>query len=284
VKLHFKIATLLPLLFLAAGLGAAPEQQQGGAGTTSRAADKADNALSPELQRVLDALDKANEKLKDVKAKVRYRREIPLLEESQECDGSLAYMKPNLIHLKLEKPRNEELYTDGKMWWFVSHDDKQVEIYKVASGEQDADAEQKEGSGADKQAAPAPAEASFLTFGYGQSSEKLLKQYRVTLESSGGPCGDEAAEEKAKESEAKVTCYRLRFEPRDKEAPAQFDAIETVVADDLWLPREIVLYESKGEIVHTYQLRDIKLNSGLKTREFTYKPLPGYYVKPPESW
>ena len=281
MKLHLSISTLLVLLFLAAGLSAAPEQQQGDAAAASCAEDKAETPLSPELQRVLDALDEANEKLKDVRAKVRYRREIPLLEESQECDGSLAYKKPNLIHLKLGKPRNEELYTDGKTWWFISHNDKHVEAYEVVSEDQDADAEQQEGPGANEQAPPAPAEASFLTFGYGQSSEALLKQYRITLESSGGPCGDEAEEEKVKEGEARVTCYRLRFEPRDKDAPAQFDAIETEVADDLWLPRKIVLYESRGEIVHTFRLHDIKLNSGLKAKEFAYK-LPRGYTE--DSW
>ena len=216
---------------------------------------KEDDALPAELRHVLDGLDKANKKLKDVRAEIEYRREIPLLDESQECEGSsLAYKKPNLIHLKLGKPRNEEVYTDGKKWWVVSHNDKLVEIYEAADPDQPA------------------SEASFLTFGFGQSSKKLLEDYKITLE------------DKRKEKKQPVTFYRLKFVPREEEKkegqkerkPARFGKIEVEIADDLWLPHVIVLHESDGEIIHTFRLRKIKLDSGLKAQRFTYKRPRGY--------
>jgi len=218
------------------------------------AAAEESSDVTPELRRVLDGLDAANKKVQDVKASVVYLREIPLLDESQESKGSLLFRKPNLIRVELGKPRNEEIITDGKKWWVVSHNDKQVEIYEAASGK---------GS----------AEASFLTFGYGQSSAKLLESYKITLIETKAPAA----------GEKKPTRYRLRFVPRDKTAPARFARIEVELADDLFLPDVIVLHESEGEIVHTFRLQDIKLNTEVKDKEFNYEPPKGYSVLTPEG-
>ena len=64
--------------------------------------------VSPEVRRVLDGLDEANAKVEDIRAKVTYLREIPLLEESEQSQGGLAFKRPGLIHLELGKPRQEE--------------------------------------------------------------------------------------------------------------------------------------------------------------------------------
>jgi len=217
-------------------------------------------SVPPELKKVLDGLDAANSKVKSVKANVVYRRDIPLLDESQTSEGSLVFKKPDLLRLRLGKPRNEEVCSNGKRWWVVSHNDKQVEIYDVAG----------EGSAA--------AEASFLTFGYGESSARLLEQYEITLASQ------KEEERPAKEDRAvAVTCYRLEFVPRDEEAPARFAKIEVELTDDLWLPRGMVLHESDGEIVHTFQMRDMELNPDLKEETFTYEPPRGYTVLKPQE-
>lgn len=237
-----KTVPLISALLLLAALAWAAEGQQETVAETP----------SPELKHVLDKLDEANAALEDVEANVEYRREIPLLDEAEECDGSLEFKKPNLIHLELGKPRNEELYSNGRQWWVISHNDQQVEIYPVAESEE------------------AASEAAFLAFGYGQSSEQLLREYEVTLEG-------------AHKQEKAPIMYRLKFVPRDEDAPAQFSAIEVEVTDDLWLPRAFVLHESEGEIIHTFRLKKIKLNRGMKTESFTYEPPFGYVVLEPQQ-
>jgi len=122
----------------------------------------------------------------------------------------------------------------------------------------------------------AAAEASFLTFGYGESSEKLLERYDIELiaRRQEQPAGEEA-------DATPLTCYRLQFVPRDEKAPARFAKIEVELADDLWLPRLIVLHESDGEIVHTFAFSNIELNPELKREEFAYEPPRGYTVLKP---
>lgn len=217
-------------------------------------AEKPVREISPELRRVLDGLDGANEDLEGVQADIAYTREIPLLDESENADGTLAFRKPDLIHLKLGKPRNEEVYSDGKQWWVISHEDRQVEIYPAA------------GRGG------SVAEASFLTFGYGQSSETLLEDYRVSLRHT----------EQAEDEEGTYRLWRLRFAPREGDAPARFSTIEVEITDRLWLPRKMVLHESDGEIVHTFALRGIELNPELKKKRFHCTPPRGYTVIRPE--
>jgi len=211
--------------------------------------------VPPELRRILDALDAANAEVEAVRTQVLYTREIPLLEDSQVSRGFIEFRKPDLLHLKLRKPRNEEIYCDGEHWWVVEHNEKQVEVYEAARSENVA------------------AEASFLTFGYGQSSEKLLEEYEIELV--------ETKQEPPDDEDTPITSYRLRFEPREEDAPARFAAIEVELADDLWLPRVIVLHESDGEIVHTFALHDIELDPELDEQDFTYKPPRGYAILEP---
>jgi outer membrane lipoprotein-sorting protein len=44
----------------------------------------------------------------------------------------------------------------------------------------------------------------------------------------------------------------------------------------------MVLHESDGEIVHTFDLRDMELKPELTTETFTYEPARGYTVIRPE--
>jgi outer membrane lipoprotein-sorting protein len=210
--------------------------------------------MPPELQHVLRQLDKANEGLKDASADVTYEREIPLLDSKQKSRGSLVYMAPDLLILKLGKPRNEEVRTNGKFWWVVSHDDKQVEVYKAAEGDQGSQ------------------ETAFLGFGYGTGSKRLLEDYDIKLISVTPPTeGDQGGE----------TLYRLEFVPVERpDRPAKYELIEAVIGSKLWLPQTIILHEEGDEIVHTYSLRSIKLNTGVKAEVFEYTPPRGYNVVP----
>jgi outer membrane lipoprotein-sorting protein len=207
-------------------------------------------ALPPELRMVLDQMDGAGEKLADFTAKVSYERAIPLLDEKEKSKGNLTFKKPNRIALQLGPPRNEDVYTNGKQWWLVNHDDRQVEVYQAAE---------------DK----ATAETAFLDFGYGRGSQKLLQDYDVQL----------IGQQVQGEGKDRQTLYRLRFVPRPKpDRPARYAAIEIEVSDRLWLPQTIVLHEGGGEVIHTYALSSIRVNTAVKDSVFDYK-VPGGYAE-----
>jgi outer membrane lipoprotein-sorting protein len=193
---------------------------------------------------VLAKLEKANEAVKDLRAKLTYTRAIPLLDEKQTCEGTLAYLKPDRMVLKLGKPREEEIYTDGESWWVVSHRDKQVEHYKVAD---------------DQKAAQ---EASFLEFGLGSDTAKLKESYRITL-----------SDEKQKGDETRWT---LKLVPKLDGGPSRFSKIEVVVSSEGNLPVEIRLSESDGEIEHRFELADVKQNVGLKEEDLKLEMPRGY--------
>lgn len=206
--------------------------------------------LPPQLQHVLRKLDEANEGLEDATARVTYEREIPLLDSKQKSRGELVYKAPNLLRLELGKPRNEEVRTDGEHWWVISHDDKQVEVYRAAEGDQGGQ------------------ETAFMGFGYGTGAEELLEEYDVELLSVTPPAPDEEKGE---------TLYRLKFTPVERpDRPAKYETIEAVVGDRVWLPQKIVLHEEGDEVVHTYSLSRIRLNTGVKADSFEYDPPRGY--------
>lgn len=226
-------------------------------GAPARGADEAAavrESLPPELQDVLDKLDAANKALEDLTARVTYEREIQVLDEKQKARGELVFKKPGRIVLKLGKPRNEEdVYTDGKTWWLVSHRHKKVEVYKAAE----------EGEGG--------REAAFLDVAYGKSSEKLLKDYRIELT--------------GREQEDDETTYRLKLTPRpDEDRPNMYECIEVEVSDRLWLPHVLVLHEKGDEVVHTYRLSNVKTNTGIKDEAFVYEPPSDYTVVRPEQF
>lgn len=260
ISLPIRVAWQLLLagaLLLRFGPGAVAADDDSPAGPAppqdaAQQAGKAWDELPPELQTVLRKLDEANEKLQDVTAKVVYQREIPLLDEKQKSRGTLTFKKPGRIVLKLGKPRNEEVHTDGEHWWVVSHNDKQVEVYKATRSE--------DGS----------REVAFLDFGYGTGAEQLVEDYHVELVST-----------KEREEDGGETLYRLKFTPREREdQPARYAAIEVEVSEKLWLPHVLVLHESGGEIVHTYTLSKIRTNTKVKDELFEYKPPRGYNVVP----
>ena len=254
---------VLAVLFLgAAAAVAAAEAPAQSAPATPAAAPKEEEPaqqLSPELKAVLDKLDAANKTLQDCTADVAYERAIPLLDEKQKSRGSLIFKKPGRIVLKLGKPRNEDVYTDGKTWWVVRNEDKQVEVYQAAKTDE------------------GDRETAFLNFGYGAGSETFLKDYKVEL------LGKESRPIEG--SDKTEALYRLRFTPLPKkdQPPSRYEAVEVVIGDQLWLPNVLILHESGGEIVHTYTLLKIKTNTGVKDQVFEYEPPHGYTVLHPQE-
>jgi outer membrane lipoprotein-sorting protein len=258
------LAVLAAVLLLPSGALLAAEQpaapaQPAAAPAATASDDQPPQRLSPELKAVLDKLDEANKKLVDCTANVDYVRAIPLLEEKQKSRGSLIFKKPDKIVLKLGKPRNEDVYTDGKTWWVVEHNDKQVEVYEAAQPGQGSQ------------------ETAFLDFGYGKGSDAFLKDYTVELMGKEAqPLSDDKTE----------TLYRLKFTPKPKKGqpPPRYESIEVVISDQLWLPQVLVLHESGGEIDHTYTLSKIKLNTDIKDDVFECQPPSGYTVLHPQNF
>ena len=167
-------AFLLAVSLAPGAFGAeAPPAEDGQPDAPAEEASSRREQLPPDVRMVLDKLDDSNKKIEDITAKVTYVHEIPMLDHKQKSSGELIFKKPDgessrhRIVLKLGKPRNEDVYTDGETWWVVSHNKKQVEIYKAAkAGEGDR-------------------EAAFLSFAYGSSSEKLLKDYYKSISQQG---------------------------------------------------------------------------------------------------
>jgi len=204
--------------------------------------------LPPEVARVLGKLDEVSRALEDVTAGLVYEESIPLLERTKRSRGVLKFKKPNRIAIRRGRPHRDEVYTDGKLWWVVSHADKQVQIFK-------ADPE----GGAQ--------EAAFLKFGYGAGTQDLVKDYHIELV---GQHKDEKSGE---------TVYRLEFVPRRKPGlRPEYKSIAVELSDVRWLPHVLVLEQKDGQIVHTYRLSNIKTNTGIKDSAFEYEPPRGYRV------
>ena len=254
---------LLAALPALCGANAAAEVETQGPPARPSAEEKLWQELPAQLKEVLRQMESANKKVTAVRARIRYEQAIPLLDEKEEAPGTLIFKKPDLLIIKLGKPRREDIHCDGKFWWVTSHKDRQVEIYKAAR------------SGQGNQ------EAAFLRFGYNQSVRELLKEYEIVLagkstRKAAQTTGANAKGEKAKKRT--VTDYALKFTPRSEEAAARYSRIEISVADDHWLPHRIVLHESDGEVVQRFTLEDITVNPDLKDAQFRYRPPKRYTI------
>jgi len=263
--ISFLIVACVCLASVGAAQGASPRKSDDEVDEAALAQKRWD-ALDPELKKVLQMVDRANEKVKDIRAAILYVRSIPLLEEEEESKGSLVFKKPDRVILKLGNPRNEEARSDGKHWWLVRHGDKQVEIYDVTESSEVSQ------------------EAAFLKFGYGRPARELLKDYDIRLVKRVKVTKTVPSEQGSEKKQKEFTEYCLRFIPRKSEAPARYASVEITVCDDTWLPHRIVLHESDGEIVHRLQLEALKLNGGIKDEVFHYEPPKDYTVLKPTQF
>lgn len=219
-------------------------------------------ALSPRLKSILKNLGEANQKVKTIKASVRYARAIPILDEKEQSSGSLLFKKPDRMVLKLGEPRNQDAYSDGDNWWVVDHEDRQVEIYRVARSSEKSQ------------------EAAFLQFAYGRPARELVADYDVSLVKKATVTRKVATAE-ADTEEKEFTEYTLQFVPATDQAPARYSAVEIRVTNWRWLPHHITLQESDGEIVHEFELKGLELNLKVKDEVFQYEPPEGYRIVRP---
>ncbi len=214
--------------------------------------------LDPRLQQVLERVDETKEEFTAVRADVRYERRITLLDIRRQARGKLVFKTPDKIILTLGEPRNEDVYCNGDTWWVVDHDDKSVEVY---------DSTRK---------TMANTEAAFLDFGYGRGPKRLLQNYTIELA--------DVEQGKPEDDEGPETLYRVIFRPREHlQIEHRYMAVEVLISDRHWLPRQFVLRERGGEVVHTYALSNMELNPDVEEEQFVFEPPRHYTVLRPGS-
>lgn len=188
------------------------------------------------LDEILTEIEKANAAFKTLKADVVYVRTITLLESKEISEGELSYKKPDKVYLKFHPPRNEINVVDGKYVWIYHPEQKQVEKYEMKQSRQSS-----QGLG-------------FFEFGYGESVSEVKKNYRITLLDT--------------KNEGKKRFYLLGLQPKDSKS--QYSDIRLWIEEGFWLPGQIELYESQGEIINTIELKDIKLNKSMSDKLFVF--------------
>jgi len=221
--------------------------------------NKEQEPLPSELKEILGKVDDASEQLQTLQADVNYTRAIPLLEASESADGELAFETPDKIYMVLDEPRNEEMISDGNTWWIVDHNAQQVEIYDTSGEHQQV------------------AEASFLEVAYGTGTEELRENYIIELISSEEIEPDNGNEENGDP----IKKWHISFDPRDDDKPAQFERTEVIITERFNLPETIIMHESDGEIVHTFELKNIVLNEEVDPSRFEHEIPRGYSVIEP---
>ncbi len=221
-----------------------------------------EQTLPSELVNLFERVNEANEKLEHLTADINYQRAIPLLGDSEVSSGSFAFIPPDKIYLKLGEPRNEELVSDGEKWFVADHNARQVEIYA-----------------ADKDMAVA--ESAFLKIGYGSDMSTLAEEYDISLLEQGEVDKQEADQETRSDLAGKTEFWHLRFEPKDKQTHAHYEQMEVKITDRFYLPETIILHESDGEILHTFELQNIDLDAEISPEIFEYEPPRGYSIITP---
>lgn len=200
-----------------------------------------------DLDGVLAEIEKANAAFKTLKADITYTRTITLLESKEVSQGELSYKKPDKVYLKFHPPRNEINVVDGKHVWIYHPEQKQAEKYEMKQSRQSS-----QGLG-------------FFEFGYGESLNEVKKNYKITLLDT--------------KKEGKRQFYLLNLEPKDPKS--QYSNIRLWIEEGLWLPVQIELYESQGEIINTIDLNNIKLNKGISDKLFVFDVPRGVEVIEP---
>lgn len=215
--------------------------------TTTRS-DQEGDKKADEADYVLDEVAKAHKNYKNIEAKVVYTKIVEALDTRKVSKGRIQYVKPHALRLTLLPPRNREVFMDEKNIWVVEHSQKQVEKYAKA----DSAAEN--------------SEAAFLEFAYKGSTEEVRKRYKTTVEK--------------KEQQGETTRYKLDLVPKEKKGN-RFSKIEIWFNSKHWLPDAMILHESEGEFVQSFEFSDIQWNTRLKEKDLRFRVPRGYDVVSP---
>lgn len=205
------------------------------------------------LEEVLDNMDVASLEFASIEADVTYTRAIFLLEEEDVAEGTLKYKKPKKLRLEFNPPKEEIDVSDGEFFWVYKPEEKQVEKYQLAEGE--------------------TTELNFFEFGYEGSVEKAKQNYFIELL----PAAE--AKDSGGNNEG---LYLLKLTPKPSAAEApQYNEILLWIDDSIWLPVQMELYESDGEVINRIELWNIKINKPIDDDAFRFEVPKGVELVEP---
>lgn len=202
-------------------------------------------AQRKDLETLLEEVDKASQDFKTIEADVTYTRIIFLLEEEETSRGKVRYKKPKKLHLELKPPRDELDISDGEYLWVYRPEAKQVEKYRIAKEE--------------------TMELNFFEFGYEGSVKKAKENYYIEMINT----------------EEKEGLYILKLTPKESETSPQYSEIRLWIEEGFWLPTQIELYESQGEVINRIVLKNVKMNKSIPDSLFQFVVPEGVEVVEP---
>lgn len=201
----------------------------------------------PTLERVLAECDKANQALTDLTADMNYIRVIKALDQRDVRSGDMKFKKPRKVYIRFSKPEEKLHIVNEDTIWVYTPAEKQAERYRVSKDRQ--------------------RETGFVDFGFGGSVDDVKKNYTVTLSAT-------------QHREGKAF-YLLELRPKSDEVDTPYDRTLLLIEESRWIPTEITLFESEGEIVTTIELKNIRVNPGVPDKTFEFKPPRGVQVIEP---
>lgn len=194
-----------------------------------------ENDVDNRLEEILEKVGNANKQLKTMEADIKYSRVITLLDSEDNSSGILKYKKPKKVYLNFSPPRNEINVIDGSYIWIYHPEEKQVEKYKMSSNK---DASQ----GMD-----------IFDLGYEFSAGTIKQNYNITLL-------DDVMTEDGK-------LFHIEMIPKET-IESDYSRYLLWIKEGLWLPVQFQLYESDGEIVNTFELSNIRINTEIPDTTF----------------
>jgi len=199
------------------------------------------------LDRILAECDKANQALKDLSADIGYIRVIKALDQRDVRSGELKFKKPRKVSIKFTQPEEKLHVVNEDTIWIYTPAEKQAERYRVSKDRR--------------------RETGFIDFGFGSSVEDVKKNYNISLSAT-------------QQREGKAF-HLLELTPKSDEVDTPYCKTLLLIEADRWIPTEITLFESEGEIVTTIELKKIRINPGVPDKTFKFELPKGVQLVEP---
>jgi len=97
-------------------------------------------AAAADFISVLAGIDRYWESVASLRASFEQVVEVPALEKSERFQGTLYFLKPNLIRLEYSRPQGQLLVADGSDWWFYMPQEEIPQVLRAPMSQGDADA------------------------------------------------------------------------------------------------------------------------------------------------
>ncbi|MEK7369226.1 MAG: outer membrane lipoprotein-sorting protein, partial [Planctomycetota bacterium] len=116
-------------------------------------------------------------------------------------------------------------------------------------------------------------ELNFFEFGYEGSVEKAKENYFIEMLPAAAAKGNDGNNE---------GLYLLKLTPKPSATRTpQYNEILLWIDDSLWLPVQMELYESDGEVINRIELRDVKINKPIDDDVFQFEVPKGVKLVEP---